>query len=845
MSVSAALSRFTRRGLATRLLLPICGVTLAGLVLLIGLVATRSTRDATRGADELLQQMAYRYADEADRTLEESLGPARALATAFGTMVAGGKADRSVADSVLKATLIANPQVIGVWTAWEPNAFDGADAAHAGKAGTDASGRFIPYWNRGSGAPALEALKDYETPGAGDYYVLARASKQETVLNPYKYSVGGKDVLMTSLVVPIVLDGRFRGVVGVDVPLTTLQASVGSIKPFGTGFLSLIANNLTYAAHDDSTLLGKDVGARVKSDSAKAAIRTGKPFTAREYSKARGVWLLRQFVPFTVGNAATPWSLSVNAPEAAVLADVVSMRRFIIVVGILTLLALAAVVYVVVSRIARPVTALADAARRVAEGDTTVEITHHDTDEVGALADAFRTIVSSQRELAAAAVRLAAGDLSVPVMPRGERDELGRGVESLRTTVQALTVETGALVEAGRAGRLTERGDASRFQGAYRELVGGINSTLDAVVRPVQEAGAVLDRLAARDLTARVKGDYHGDHAAIKTALNSAADALDNAMSQVSASALQVAAAGGQITASSTALAAGASQQAASVEEVSASLEEVSASVEETSASLHELSAMAASTADNAEQARGLTAEVGATADAGMVEMGRLADAVAQIKSSSSATAKIVKTIDEIAFQTNLLALNAAVEAARAGDAGKGFAVVAEEVRNLAMRSAEAAKQTAALIEESVKHADRGVSVTGDVRRQLEAITSRVGRVTTVVAEIAAASQQQREGVTEATGSIQQIAQGVTQINGAMGDVNGVTQQAAAGAEEGASAAQELEAQARTLSDMVGEFQLTTAAGRDSVALPSTVNTPGSYAPARGGRRGRASASRA
>jgi methyl-accepting chemotaxis protein len=188
--------------------------------------------------------------------------------------------------------------------------------------------------------------------------------------------------------------------------------------------------------------------------------------------------------------------------------------------------------------------------------------------------------------------------------------------------------------------------------------------------------------------------------------------------------------------------------------------------------------------------------------------MQRLSQAIVDIKRASDETAKIVKTIDEIAFQTNLLALNAAVEAARAGDAGKGFAVVAEEVRNLAMRSAEAAKNTARLIEEAVHKAEGGVTLNQEVLQNLEEIVSQVHKVSEVIGEIAAASEQQQ--------------QGVVQLNTAVEQLNQVTQQTAANSEETASTAQELSIQAAEMRHLVQAFQLSPAAVVHSAAPRAT-----------------------
>jgi methyl-accepting chemotaxis protein len=203
--------------------------------------------------------------------------------------------------------------------------------------------------------------------------------------------------------------------------------------------------------------------------------------------------------------------------------------------------------------------------------------------------------------------------------------------------------------------------------------------------------------------------------------------------------------------------------------------------------------------------------------------MERLTSAMDRIKSSADATAKIVKTIDEIAFQTNLLALNAAVEAARAGDAGKGFAVVADEVRNLAMRSAEAAKNTSALIEEAVQNAAGGVAITGEVVSNLQEIATSVTKVTDVMNEIAAASEQQTLGI--------------AQVNGAVERMNGVTQATAASAEESASAAQELSSQAERMKEMVGSFELRSTASRRSESQPVRSRAKSAPAPRPAARR--------
>ena len=315
--------------------------------------------------------------------------------------------------------------------------------------------------------------------------------------------------------------------------------------------------------------------------------------------------------------------------------------------------------------------------------------------------------------------------------------------------------------------------EAGQLAEAFRKMIAGFSA-------PVREAADVLGRVAGRDLTVRMEGACMGDFAAIKNALNAAVDRLGAALTEVQQSAEQVSSTSQELSAASEQLASGAHEQASSQEETSSSLVEISATINQN--------------AESAQQARQLAEKSREAAEKGGTVVHDAMAAMGEINASSKRIADIITTIDEIAFQTNLLALNAAVEAARAGEQGRGFAVVASEVRNLAQRSATAAKEIKGLIHDSVRKVEAGSDLVNLSGQTLNEIVTSVKRVADIVAEIAAASQEQ--------------ATGIQQVSKAMAQMDQVTQKNSAQTEELSSTAEELSSTAEQLQALTSQFQL-------------------------------------
>jgi methyl-accepting chemotaxis protein len=518
--------------------------------------------------------------------------------------------------------------------------------------------------------------------------------------------------------------------------------------------------------------------------------------TGREY--------LAGFAPLrgAMGFPGMNWAVQVRLPKEIAFAALGAIRWELGLAAAVCLALILAGGFWLGKRMAAPMIEMTHAAAAISRGDVDQHITHHGQDEVGDLADALRGTVDYIKGATGAATSIGRGDLSLELAARSSEDVLAQSLIAARDSLRKLNAESRRLIAAAQAGDLRVRGSNEGLAGGYREIVDGMNQVLAAVAAPIGEAKDALRRVSEKDLSARMTGAYAGDYDAVKQGLNQALDILSESLAQVSSAADQVATAASEITQGNQQTAQATSEQAGSLEEITSSLQEITA--------------MSKRSAANAQQARGLAEGARETAEQGASSVKRMSEAIDKIKHSADETAKIVKTIDEIAFQTNLLALNAAVEAARAGDAGKGFAVVAEEVRALAMRSAEAAKNVAELISASVKNAEEGVALNHDVTKGFDAIAGKVRGVVEVMSEIAAASEQQSDGV--------------SQVNGNIEDMSKMTQQNAATTEETASAAEELSGQATELRSLVAEFRLTGASARTkpSVRLPrpATVATP-------------------
>ena len=375
-----------------------------------------------------------------------------------------------------------------------------------------------------------------------------------------------------------------------------------------------------------------------------------------------------------------------------------------------------------------------------------------------------------------------------------EGKRLGTVVEWLdRTNEVAIEQEVESLIESASNGDLTQRVETENKEGFFKQLSGGLNQIVGIAEGVIGDTVQILDALAHGDLTKRITKDYQGLFDKLKRDANATSEKLTEVI--------------GRIEDSANTVATGAEEIAQGNADLSQRTEEQASSLEETASSMEEMTSTVRQNADNARTANNLAQEAENKASAGGDIVSKAVSSMAEINNSSKKIADIIGVIDEIAFQTNLLALNAAVEAARAGEQGRGFAVVAGEVRNLAQRSAAAAKEIKDLIRDSVSKVEDGTSLVNQSGDMLNEIVESVGKVNNMIADISVASEEQSAGI--------------EQVNKAVSQMDEMTQQNAALVEQASAAGESMSEQARAMKQLLSFFRLAEGMQQNALAQPS------------------------
>ena len=460
------------------------------------------------------------------------------------------------------------------------------------------------------------------------------------------------------------------------------------------------------------------------------------------------------------------WSIAYSMYEKELMAPINGLIVVIAIIIGLGILVNAGATFIIAGRTVKPIKATAMCAKALADGDLDSPLSVKSKDEIGQLAsvldnevrEAFKNIEEA-RVIADKQAQYQSAEVEKLVV---NLERLSRGELLCDIVVSEPDEHTQELFK------------------VYSEIGENLRKAVGAINGYISEISDVLGEMSNGNLDVEIKSEYLGDFVALKEAINGIVTSLNSVLSEINTAANQVASGTSQVSDGSQEISQGAAEQASSIEQLTAAITQIAEQTRQNAMSADQASEVSIAAKDNAV--------------AGNEQMKMLQQAMEEINESSGNISKIIKVIDDIAFQTNILALNAAVEAARAGVHGKGFAVVAEEVRNLAARSAGAAKETTELIEGSIKKTEAGTKIADETAQALDRIVEGVQSAVTLVAEIATASNQQASGIREVNKGIEQMSQ-VVQTNSAT-------------SEEAAAAAEELSSQAELLKSMVAQFRL-------------------------------------
>lgn len=657
-----------------------------------------------------------------------------------------------------------------------------------------------------------------------EYFQVMKNTKAATVSDIILDKAKGNQIVVVA--VPVLdKNQNFVGGVLSAVDIKSLENTIGKVQFAKTGYATMLSKNGEIVFSPDQNKVGKNYKEYTKSASKSKAF--SEEIMVKEsgnitYSDDDGVEMVGAYA--TVPG--TGWKVLVTAPSIELYGETHNTQLLASIICFIAILLIILFSMLLANSIVKPIHMVGGMVQEMKNGRLKKRLNLKRNDEIGILAKAMDDFADDLENVVVQTMhKISEGDLNVEIIDKSEEDEI---MPALRKTIEAisgLNHEISDLTSAAINGDLEVRGNYEKFSGEYREIIAGVNNTLDKISEPIKEASVVLGEIANGNLKVKVNGNYSGDHAFIKNTLNSTIDNLNIYVNEIS-NVLKEMASGNlniniatsfkgdfiqienslkqildsfdriikDINSSAKQVYSASKQISNAAQVLSESTTEQASSIEELTAAMNIISEQTNKNAISAGQASEYTLAAKEQAVNGNDQMVVMLSSMEEINKSSHDISKIIKVIDEIAFQTNILALNAAVEAARAGQQGKGFAVVADEVRNLASRSAEAAKETSGLIEESILRVDKGTQIANATATALGKIVDSVYNVTSLIGDIATSSNEQVVGISQVNQGISHISQGM--------------QSNSATAEESAASSEELSSQAEILTEMVSRFKV-------------------------------------
>jgi methyl-accepting chemotaxis protein len=742
-------------------------LVVAGVIITFAAFSTYSSTVST--AEEELANIAAYQAEQVRGDLDKSMSTARNLNSMIqGPYLSGKPLSRESLSHMIGKIIADNPRYNGVYTMWETDAYDKADAKYAGKDGYAASGRLNVYWYRDNGTPThYEYESDYDDVGQDytrEYYTIPMQSGLPTLTNPYIEEALSPPTLMASTTFPILINNTFVGITGIDVTLADLDRIADETNLYnGRGMMIILSNDGTIAGiTGDADLVGKPAIALapllgVSQESLQTLNQT----------TGKGVFSLGKYfgvnAPVIVGDPRYQWSVLVIVPTSVLSEGAISLSIILILFGIIISAAGLIFLSLVARSITRPIIQITDAARIISQGDFSHRINPAGSDEISDLGRAFDVMTSRLEEILNSVRR------------SGEEQ-------------QAVLDEIRVIAQGASSGALQVRGDPSAFSRENQDVIRAINATLDAVVMPLSESMRMASAYANGDFSVRftkeipVSGEFIAFRDSMDTIgiqlgnligdLRDRVSSLMTEMEESNASVEEIASGSQQLARETTQLSEQADVSKKGVIEIQQSVEELTLTSDKVAIESSDAADLIGQSKKLSEEGTVSSTRAGAGMQAIIASHNDTKGIITEISKEMDEIGNIITIITSIADQTGLLALNAAIEAARAGEAGRGFAVVAGEVKILALESQKSAEKIheiisslqkkSALMNTAIVSSSKEI-LSGDVA--VSEILRIFADLDKYIHELNSVITRVKESSTRQTQAIQQVMHGVSVIN--------------------------------------------------------------------------------
>jgi len=636
------LEKFKKMPIGKKLLISVSSLLTVMIAIIVIFLLSKSSTMQKEAAYREAAQIATSNGALVEANMEEALTTARTLAQIFSKYEnLNPEVRRPDMLKQLQGIIEDNPEFLGIWAIFEPNVLNN-DASFIGQKESDPNGRFVPYFNRASGSINLEACVDFDKNDAnGYYYQHPKQTLEETITDPVTYQVGGKDVTMISLVVPITVGGNFRGAVGVDISMEHFKEIIDKIKPYETGYATLISNNGQFVAHPKSEVVGKkfsDVLPDINKEyNGEDNIKNGTPFSYDLKSLSTGILSHVELTPIYAGKSKSPWCLAVVIEEDKVLASVSAMKWFAYIFGLLAIMFAAVVTYYLTKAISREINALKTETETAIDAIVAGKLDFRANEEK--VTQEFQPLIHGLNNLIHAFIkpinvtaeyvdRIANGDIPPKITEeyRGDFAEIKNNLNNLINTMSGLTTELGGLIKAAEHEKFDSRAQTNGYYGKWQELLTGTNKLMTISEGFLNTAKAAsltqqkiaqyqnseiikinhtLDQIAKGDLTVEYRAinidndtqDVYHVFTKISDGLNKAFSAISEVIREIKDNSTSLASASEELSVTSASMLKGSENTvdvstmvASAAEQISVSISTMAAASEEMSANMEQLS---------------------------------------------------------------------------------------------------------------------------------------------------------------------------------------------------------------------------------------------------------------